>query len=130
MIRWMSRSVFVAVLVLAPVEGRAQAGAPSAAPAPAPRWTEADVHFVSGMIPHHAQALQIAGWAATHGAGEAVRTLTARILVGQRDEIALMRGWLRERGEPVPDSTSTKMTMRMGGMVHEMTMPGIGRAHV
>ena len=35
----------------------------------------ADVHFMSGMIPHHAQAVLIAGWAPTHGARSDVRVL-------------------------------------------------------
>src|SRR5688572_16020123 len=39
------------------------------------RFTEADVRFVTGMIAHHAQALTMAGFAPTHGAGPSVRTL-------------------------------------------------------
>ena len=96
--------------------------APSAS---APRYTEADVHFLSAMIPHHTQAVLIAGWAPTHGAGQFVRTLCARTVASQRDEIAIMRVWLGEHGAPLPDSTATTMTMRMGGMVHEMAMPGM-----
>ena len=69
-----------------------------------PPYTNADVHFMSGMIPHHAQAVLIAGWAPSHGAGPAVRALCERIVVAQRDEIALMQGWLRDRKLPVPDA--------------------------
>jgi uncharacterized protein (DUF305 family) len=69
-----------------------------------PPYTAADVGFMSGMIVHHAQAVQIAGWAPSHGAGPAVRVLCERIVVAQRDEIAFMQGWLRNRGEPVPDA--------------------------
>jgi uncharacterized protein (DUF305 family) len=32
-----------------------------------------------------------------------VRTLCERIVVAQRDDIALMQRWLRDRGEEVPD---------------------------
>ena len=61
-------------------------------------YSEADVEFMAGMIPHHAQAVLIAGWAASHGARPDVRTLCERMVVGQRDEIEFMRNWLRDRG--------------------------------
>jgi uncharacterized protein (DUF305 family) len=88
-------------------------------------YSAADVEFMSGMIPHHAQALIMAAWAPTHGARSDVRILCERILVGQRDEIEFMRNWLRDRGEPVPDPTSTKHKMKMNGVEHEMLMPGM-----
>lgn len=66
------------------------------------RFTPADVAFVNGMIHHHAQALVMAAWAPRNGAGDAVRVLAARIANAQRDEIALMRQWLADRGQPVP----------------------------
>ena len=91
----------------------------------APARSEADVQFMSGMIPHHAQAVLIAGWAATHGARSDIRILSERIVVGQKDEIALMQYWLREHGEAVPAADATHMTMKMNGMQHEMLMPGM-----
>jgi len=90
-----------------------------------PPYTAADVHFMSGMIPHHAQAVLIAGWAATHGARPDVRILCERIIVAQGDEIATMQQWLRERGEQVPDASATHLTMSMGGAQHDMLMPGM-----
>lgn len=66
-------------------------------------WTEADVRFMSSMIGHHAQAIQVARLAPTHGASPAVQRLAARIIGAQEDEIATMRQWLRDRGQPVPD---------------------------
>ncbi|MGH7713875.1 MAG: DUF305 domain-containing protein [Gemmatimonadaceae bacterium] len=66
--------------------------------------TVADVHFMSGMIPHHAQAVQMARWAPSHEASDALRRLCERIVVAQRDEIELMRTWLQDRGEKVPDA--------------------------
>lgn len=80
---------------------------------------------MSGMIPHHAQAVIMAGWAPTHGARKDVAVLCERIVVGQRDEIVLMQGWLRDRGLPVPDATSTRMKMKVEGMEHDMLMPGM-----
>jgi len=80
---------------------------------------------MSGMIPHHAQAVLIAGWAPTHGARADVRVLCERIVVAQRDEIALMQTWLRDRGQVVPAANATHMTMMMDGMEHKMLMPGM-----
>src|SRR4029079_14726883 len=54
---------------------------------------------MSGMIPHHAQAVVMAGWAPSHGARKDVAILCERIVVGQRDEIAMMQSWLRDRCE-------------------------------
>ena len=67
------------------------------------RFTEADVHFMTGMIGHHAQALIMARLAPTHGASPAVQTLAARIINAQEDEIATMQRWLRDRDQPVPE---------------------------
>jgi uncharacterized protein (DUF305 family) len=88
-------------------------------------YSDADIDFMAGMIPHHAQAVIMAGWAPTHGARKDVAVLCERIVVGQRDEIALMQTWLRDRGEVVPDATSTRHKMKMNGMEHEMLMPGM-----
>jgi uncharacterized protein (DUF305 family) len=60
---------------------------------------------MQGMIHHHAQAVVMANWAPSRGARSDVRTLAGRIDVAQRDEIALMQRWLRERREMVPDLT-------------------------
>ena len=88
-------------------------------------YSDADVEFMSGMIPHHAQAVIMAGWAPTHGARKDVAILCERIVVGQRDEIATMQEWLRDRGQQVPDATATRHKMKMNGMEHEMLMPGM-----
>jgi uncharacterized protein (DUF305 family) len=88
-------------------------------------YSQADVDFMSGMIPHHAQAVLIAGWAASHGARPDVRTLCERMVVAQRDEIELMRNWLRDRGQPVPAADATHHRMKMNGMEHDMLMPGM-----
>jgi uncharacterized protein (DUF305 family) len=89
-------------------------------------YADADVDFMAGMIPHHAQAVIMAGWAPTHGARKDVAILCERIVVGQRDEIGLMQTWLRDRGLTVPDATSTRHKMKMpNGMEHDMLMPGM-----
>ena len=120
-----------AVLLLAAAFASGCARASSAGLHPTPPglgrlpFSDADVEFMSGMIPHHAQAVIMAGWAPSHGAREDVAILCERIVVGQRDEIATMQTWLRDRGLEVPDATSTRHKMKMGGMTHEMLMPGM-----
>ena len=74
-------------------------------------YTAADVHFMTVMIGHHSQAITIAGWAPTHGASPAVRTLAERIVNGQQDEIATMQRWLRDRRQPVPDVYAVDTTV-------------------
>jgi uncharacterized protein (DUF305 family) len=88
-----------------------------------PPYTAADVQFISGMIVHHAQAVLIAGWAPTHGASPSLSVLCERILVGQRDEIAFMQRWLRERHESVPAADGGGHAMP--GMDQPMLMPGM-----
>ena len=88
-------------------------------------YSDADVDFMAGMIPHHAQAVVMAGWAPTHGARKDVAILCERIVVGQRDEIAMMQSWLQDRGQVVPDAASTRHRMKMNGMEHDMLMPGM-----
>ena len=88
-------------------------------------YTDADVRFMSGMIHHHAQAIVMARWAPSHSTSPAVHRLADRIINAQQDEIATMQSWLRDRRQPVPDATATGMKMQMGGMEHEMLMPGM-----
>lgn len=68
-----------------------------------PPYTPADVTFMQGMIGHHAQAVRMARWAPTHGAGASLQRLAERIAVSQEDEIAFMKRWLTDRDEAVPD---------------------------
>jgi uncharacterized protein (DUF305 family) len=67
----------------------------------------------------------MAKWAPSHGARADVKRLCERIVAAQSDEIGMMRRWLRERKQEVPDSTSTRHKMVMGGQVHDMMMPGM-----
>jgi len=113
---------FIPVL-LAAVSIQAPFSAAAQAPPPARDYTAADVRFMSGMIYHHAQAVMIAGWAPTHGADAAVRTLCERIVAGQTDEIALLSRWLADRHEAVPHPEPEHMMM--AGMDSTHVMPGM-----
>jgi uncharacterized protein (DUF305 family) len=125
-----SRATSVASLLLAAATA-ACAGAPAqglhATPPGLGRlpYTDADVDFMAGMIPHHAQAVVMAGWAPSHGARADVAVLCERIVVAQRDEIAMMQTWLGDRGQSVPDASSTRHRMKMNGVEHDMLMPGM-----
>jgi uncharacterized protein (DUF305 family) len=88
-------------------------------------FSQADVDFMTGMIPHHAQAVIMGKWAPTHGARQDVAILCERIVVGQTDEIGLMQTWLSDRGQVVPDAKSTRMHMVMNGKAEDMLMPGM-----
>jgi uncharacterized protein (DUF305 family) len=66
------------------------------------RYTSADVHFMSNMISHHAQAVVMAGLVPERAADPSIETLAARILRTQEDEIQIMEQWLMDRGEAVP----------------------------
>ncbi len=101
-------------------------------------FTEADVRFMTGMISHHAQALQMAGFAPTRGVGPSVRTLAARTINAQRDEITAMQQWLQDRGQPVPevrtDAVGSTLRvredgMRMPGMLTAQQMRELAAAH-
>ena len=93
----------------------------------APRYTEADVAFMQGMIHHHAQALDMTALIPGRGASRAVQTLAERIEVSQTDEIRLMRRWLEDRGQEAPE---VGMAMHHHGAGHgegdpAMRMPGM-----
>ena len=65
-------------------------------------FTDDDVAFMQHMIVHHAQAVEMVELLQTR--------LGQRIALGQEAEIALMRGWLSDRGQP-------------------LEMPGMGGGH-
>jgi len=81
-------------------------------------YVEADVRFMQGMIPHHAQALEMTALVRQHATTAAVQQMALRMEISQRDEIALMETWLREHGEPI-------QMPGMGGMGGMHMMPGM-----
>lgn len=90
-------------------------------------YTKADIDFMQGMIHHHAQAIKISRWAASHGASSEVIVLTGRIITSQADDIALMRQWLEDRNQSAPKVDSLgeiEMDHSMHG-AHDMQMPGM-----
>ncbi|MFD5397445.1 DUF305 domain-containing protein [Streptomyces sp. NPDC127097] len=91
----------------------------SAAGASAGAHNAADVAFAKGMIPHHRQAVEMAGLAAGRASSSQVKELAAKIKQAQAPEIKTMSGWLTAWGEQVPEE--------MPGMDHmdHSGMPGM-----
>jgi uncharacterized protein (DUF305 family) len=92
-------------------------------------YTAADVAFMTHMIAHHGQAIEMSRLGPSHGASQALLTLAERIINAQRDEIALMQQWLRDRRQPVPDPSATMMSMpndqHAGHAMPMSSMPGM-----
>ncbi len=81
--------------------------------------TSADVRFMQGMIPHHAQALRMTALVPGRTRDDGFRRMALRMEISQTDEIDLMSRWLRSRGERVPPSAA----LAHGGHVPDGAMP-------
>ncbi len=77
----------------------------------------ADVTFAAGMVPHHAQAIEMADLALTKASSAQVKSLAERIKAAQDPEITVMSSWLKGWGQPVPTTGSDGMD-GMAGMDH------------
>ncbi|CAN5271696.1 hypothetical protein BH09GEM1_BH09GEM1_32760 [soil metagenome] len=79
-------------------------------------YTEADVHFMQGMIAHHAQAIYMSRMAAGRNASPRVLRFANKIDQSQAAEIRLMQDWLVANKQAAPDTGSWR-TMSMPGML-------------
>ena len=86
-------------------------------------YTAADVRFMQGMIGHHAQALAMTALIPTRSSRQDIRMLGQRITVSQKDEIAMMQQWLRDRHQQVPARDAQPGGQTMAG--NSMNMPGM-----
>ena len=89
----------------------------------APRYTAADVRFMQGMIGHHAQALAMTALIPARTSRQDIRSLGQRIEVSQKDEIAMMKQWLKDRHQQVPPNDA--MHDHQAAADHSMNMPGM-----
>ncbi|MEU0388402.1 DUF305 domain-containing protein [Streptomyces chartreusis] len=89
-------------------------------------FNDADVMFAQMMIPHHEQALQMAGLADGRASDAEVKTLVADIEKAQDPEIQTMKSWLKAWGKPVSaDESKPGMDHGSGGMDHGAGMSGM-----
>jgi uncharacterized protein (DUF305 family) len=73
--------------------------------------TPADVRFMQGMIPHHAQAIDMVDLMDGRTSSELMVSLGERITISQTDEIESMQRWLTARGEEPPADGAAHMHM-------------------
>jgi uncharacterized protein (DUF305 family) len=86
-----------------------------------------DVSFIRMMIPHHAQAVEMAALAPTRARNPQILAIADRIKAAQVPEIARLRGWLKNRDLPdTDDRHPTHGTMR--GMQSADAMRGLAAA--
>ncbi len=89
----------------------------------------ADVTFATDMIPHHAQAVEMADMALTTATDPEIKTLATAIKGAQDPEIVKMTGWLKDWNAPVPQTGAGHMTgMAMDGMMSDAEMSDLGKA--
>lgn len=106
------------------------APAPPSAPTGAPH-NQADVTFTQGMIPHHAQAIDMARLAEGRAQSPEVKNLARQIEAAQGPEIDTMTSWLRSWGAPVPTGMPGMEHGGHGGMQGGMSpedMQQLGQA--
>jgi uncharacterized protein (DUF305 family) len=95
-------------------------GQSASAPAAGASYSTADVQFAQMMIPHHAQAVQMAELAATRATDPELKALAATIKSAQQPEIDTMLGWLNAWGQPTAQPGGHNMP-GMGAMPGMMT---------
>ncbi len=99
------------------------AAAPGSAQA-AGEHNAADVAFAQQMIPHHSQAVEMAGLVDGRSATPKIVDLAGRIKKAQDPEIATLTGWLQAWGESTTASTDGT-GHSMPGVDHGSAMPGM-----
>ncbi|RZQ59620.1 DUF305 domain-containing protein [Amycolatopsis suaedae] len=80
-----------------------------------PQPNDADVNYMTMMIPHHQQAIVMTDLVADHDAGPVVRAIAGRIAAAQGAEITVMTQWLTGYGK-APDAHAHHGDHAMPGM--------------
>lgn len=98
-------------------------------------FNQADVDFATAMIPHHAQAVQMANLAADRPLPAALRTLVDGVHTTQVAEVETMVTWLTDWGEEIPETAMDHVNgghgddmsdmSDMSDMEHGSDMPGM-----
>ena len=85
-------------------------------------YIEADVKFLQGMIVHHEQAILMSSMVGKRTNNPTIVDLADRIDASQEDEISFMKGWLKDRGENVPEENEHSMMSHHDMGDHDMSM--------
>ena len=86
-------------------------------------YAPADATFMQHMIVHHQQALDMAKLVKDRTNTEEIVAIAGRIEASQADEIAFMKAWLAERGEPLEDPKMKGHGAHMHHMMAGMASP-------
>jgi uncharacterized protein (DUF305 family) len=89
---------------------------------------DADATFVQSMIPHHEQAVMMAGLAADRASSPEVKDLASRIEAAQGPEIDTMKGWLEDWGVEPMTGHMSGMHDDMPGMMSDADMSALRKA--
>ena len=111
-------------------------GSPSTTPGSAAATepgSGADIEFASGMIPHHGQAMEMAGMATSKAGSAKVKEFAEKVMAAQGPEITALSGLLSGWGEPVPaaaghDSSMAGMDHGDSGMMSSQQMDDLKAA--
>lgn len=109
-------------------------GGDSSTPASQAEFNQADVAFVSGMVPHHSQAVEMADMILAKDPSEPVRALAEKIKAAQSPEIERLNGMLEAFGEEPSGGShggghgGGSMAMEHGGMMSEAEMQALMNA--
>ncbi|MGD8325454.1 MAG: DUF305 domain-containing protein, partial [Sphingomonadales bacterium] len=88
-----------------------------------------DVKFMQDMIPHHAQAVEMAALVKNRTNRQELLDVAGRIDASQKDEIAFMEQWLEQRGEAVKGPDGMMHTSHtMSGMATPEQMAALASA--
>ena len=94
-----------------------------------------DVYFAQGMIPHHAQAVQMADMALAVTTNPDIKALAEQVRAAQSPEIEQMTTWLTDWNQSVPDPAAAMDDnmghsggMMMSGMMSAADMARLGNA--
>ncbi|MEV1238655.1 DUF305 domain-containing protein [Nonomuraea sp. NPDC050022] len=100
-------------------------GAATSAASPSVVFNDADVMFTQMMIPHHEQAVEMAGLAPSRASDIEVTELAEKIKASQEPEIQTMKGWLTAWNKP---EMSSHVGHEMPGLISEEAMEQLRKA--
>jgi uncharacterized protein (DUF305 family) len=91
-----------------------------------PQFNDPDIAFVTQMIPHHKQAVEMADiLLGKTGVDSRVVDLATQIKAAQGPEITTMTAWLKSWGQPSPEPMDG---MAMNGMMSQDDMDALTKA--